>query len=442
MTNLTAFVAVVALIALNGVFVAAEFALVTVNRPLVEERRAAGSRLAALVSRELSELSFALSVAQFGITATSLLVGFLAEQAVGDTVIRPLLATVGLPEQASLAVTVTGALLLSTLVQVVVGELVPKNLAMAYPYGIAAGLTPFTRSVGLILRPLIRIFDASAIAVARRLFRIDVATELEAGRSLEELSRIIDASGQKGSLSRAQAELLGRAVELGDTRVAEVMVPRPDVAWLQCDMTLEELRSIAKATGFSRFPVYRASEDDVVGTVHLKDLLSVPNERHSTTSVNEVTTPALAVPEAAPLRHLLAELRRDQRTFALVVDEHGGTAGIITVEDVLERLVGDISDEFDVTGPSVRRAGLGRFVVPGSMGVVQVREKLDLDIPDGEYDTIAGFVIEHLGRIPEPGDVVEHHGRQLMVRHMDGMRITEIAIGPVSPRAPDAKGLS
>jgi CBS domain containing-hemolysin-like protein len=206
---------VAVLIVANGLFVAAEFALVSVRRPSVEERAAAGDRRAKAVSHELSDLSFTLSAAQFGITVTSLLVGYIAEQAVGDTLIRPLLDLVGLPEQAALGVAVTGAFLLSTMVQMVVGELFPKNLAISRPLGVALAVAPLTRGFSVVLRPVIGVFDRAAQVVSRRVFRVEAARELEGGHSLDELSRIIAASQKEGSLSVEQAALLSRAAGLG-----------------------------------------------------------------------------------------------------------------------------------------------------------------------------------------------------------------------------------
>jgi CBS domain containing-hemolysin-like protein len=416
------------LIVANGAFVAAEFSLVSVRRPVVEDRAARGDRRARLVGRELSGLSFALSSAQFGITATSLLVGYLAERTIGDTVIRPVLDLVGLPPGAAVGVAVTGAFLLSTVVQMVLGELFPKNLAISRPLGVALAVTPVTRAFGIVLGPVIRVFDAAAERVARTLFRIEHRMELEAGHSLDELARIIAASGEEGSLSEAQAQLLRRAVELGDTRVVEVMVPRPDVVWLEADASLADLRALARRTGHSRFPVHTGREDDVLGSVHVKDLLQVPADRRATTAVREVVAPMLVVPESEPLRRLLGDLRREQRTFALVVDEYGGTAGIVTVEDVLERLVGDIEDEFDRRGHTVRRVGAGRHLVRGALQVDRVAEEFGLHLPEGPYETVAGFVLDRLGHIPEPGEHVEVDGWQLTVTRVEGVRVTELGL--------------
>ncbi|MFA9445870.1 hemolysin family protein [Egicoccus sp. AB-alg6-2] len=436
MNGAVALLLVVALIAANGLFVAIEFALVSLRRPAVEELAEGGERRARAVVKELSHLSFALSSAQFGITATSLILGYVAERAIGETILRPVLDALGLPATAALPISVAAAFLLSTMAQMVLGELFPKNLAISRPMGVALTIAPVTRAFGIVFGPVIRVFDRSAEAVARAVFRIDTPSELEGGHSLDELARIISASGAEGSLSAEQTELLRRAVGLGDIRVGEVMVPRPDVVWLSEADTLADLRLRARRTGHSRFPVHAGNEDDVLGTVHVKDLLAVPLDDHASTPVTAVLAPALAVPESELLRRLLTDLRREQRTFALVIDEYGGTAGIVTVEDVLEQLVGDIEDEFDRAGHDVRRIGAGRHLVKGSLRIERLGELFGAEVPDGEYETIAGFVLDRLGHIPEPGERASFDGWELTVTRVEGVRITELAL---RRRAADAE---
>jgi CBS domain containing-hemolysin-like protein len=428
------------LIVANGLFVAAEFSLVSVRRPVIEDRAAAGDRRARLVARELGDLSFSLSSAQFGITVTSLLVGFLAERAIGTTIVEPVLELVGLPAELSLTVTVGAAFLLSTVTQMVLGELFPKNLAISRPLGVALAVTPLTRGFGILLGPIIRVFDRSARAVTTRIFRVEVTNELEGGHSLDELARIIAASGAEGSLTLEQTALLRRAVELGDRRVGEVMVPRPDVVWCSRDDSLRDVRARARRTGHSRFPIQGDGEDDVLGTVHVKDLLEVPATEHATTPVLRIAAPALAVPESEDLRRLLQELRRSQRTFAVVIDEYGGTAGIVTLEDVLEELVGEIEDEFDRAGRLVQRLGAGRHLVQGSLRADRLAPLVGEPLPEGEYETVAGFVLDRLGHIPAPGEQVEHGNVTLTVTRVEGVRITELMVATDQPPVPADPG--
>jgi CBS domain containing-hemolysin-like protein len=418
---------VAVLIAANGLFVAAEFALVSVKRGVIEERAAAGDRRARTTLNQLQQLSFVLSAAQFGITATSLVVGFLAEDAIGGA-IRPVVELLGLPAASVTGVTIAAAFLLSTMLQMLLGELAPKNLAISLPEAVSLALSGPMRAFGFVFGPIIRVFDGSAAWVSQRLFGIDHHAELLGGHSLEELSRIISASGEEGALSEGTATLLRRAVALGDRRVSEVMVPRPDVTWLAGDDTLEDLRQASRDTGHSRFPVRGALEDQVLGSIHIKDLLQVPPEARSTTTVGELVVDPLVVPESHLLRRLLSQFRHEHRTFAVVVDEYGSVGGIVTLEDLVEELVGEIEDEFDRELGRVRRVGAGRFVVAGTLRADRVDEVIGLVIPEGDYETVAGFVIDRLGHIPAEGETVEHAGWELTVTRVEGVRVAELRI--------------
>ncbi len=431
----------VLLIAANGLFVAAEFALVSVSRPVVEERATAGVRRSRTVSRELGNLSYALSTAQFGITATSLVFGFIAERAVGETLIRPVLVALGLPAEATLSVTLAIAFFVSTVAQMLFGELFPKNLAISRPLEVAHAVTPFTRSFGIVLRPVIRVFDQSARFITERVLRVEMTEELIGGHDLTELARIIAVSGRAGSLSDSQVDLLQRAVRLGDRTVAEIMVPRPRVVWLTGTDSLADLRLLARRTGHSRFPIRDPADDVVVGNVHIKDALGIPIEAHATTAVTAVARETLVVPESASLRRLVTQLRREKCTFAVVVDEYGATAGIVTLEDLLEELVGEIEDEFDRGTRPIRRIGVGRYLVDASVRPDEVAAETGVGLPGGDYGTVAGLVLDVLGRIPEPGDEIRLDTALMVVTRMDGMRVAEIEV-TVTPDPGDAAEVS
>ena len=419
---------VAGLIAANGLFVAAEFSLVAVRRPAIEDAAARGDRGAAGVLRELQRLSFVLSAAQFGITVTSLLVGFLAEGAIGDTVVVPIVEAVGLPASSARGVSIAAAFLLSTGTQMVIGELAPKNLAIARPEAVARATAPPMRLFGLLFGPVIRVFDRSAAWMTERVFGVEVAEELAGGHTLDELSRIIAASSDEGVLTDDQAELLARAVGLWDRRASEVLVPAPDVVWLDADQSADELRALSRDTGHSRFPV--RDGEDILGTVHVKDLLRA--ERTTTGDgrlprVRDLATSCLIVPESEPLRRLLASFRSSQRTFAVVVDEYGSVVGILTLEDLLEELVGDIEDEFDrERPPSVRRVGRGRFRMAGSVRVDRFAAAVGVELPTGEYETMAGLVMDRLGRIPDEGETLQVDGLDITVTRMEGVRVAEV----------------
>jgi CBS domain containing-hemolysin-like protein len=423
-----ALVLVVVLIAANGLFVAAEFALVAVRRPAIEDAAQEGDRGARRVLRELQHLSFVLSAAQFGITVTSLLVGFLAEGAIGDTLVVPVVEALGLPPESSRGVSIATAFLLSTGLQMVVGELAPKNLAIARPEAVSRATAPAIRVFGALLGPVIRVFDGAAAWMTERVFGVEVADELAGGHTLDELGRIIEASSDEGALSDQQAELLTRAVGLWDRRASEILVPAPDVQWLEAAQPVDDLRRASRDTGHSRFPV--RDGDDILGTVHVKDLLGAEQGRTGdgrAPTMRDLATSCLIVPESEPLRRLLATFRAHRRTFAVVVDEYGSVAGILTLEDLLEQLVGDIEDEFDRERvPAVRRVGRGRFRVAGSLRVERFADAVGVELPDGDYETVAGLVMHDLGRIPESGETLQLDGVSLTVTRMEGVRIAEV----------------
>jgi CBS domain containing-hemolysin-like protein len=424
-----ALAAVVVLIGLNGLFVAAEFAVVSARGPVLDELVESGDVRAGAVHRLLGRLPLFLSMVQFGITATSLIVGFLADRALGTTVVQPLLLALRLPPEASLALSVTFALVLSTLVQMVLGELLPKNIAISRPVPVARALAGFSSGALVVLGPAIRVFDRAAEAVTRAVFRVEAPSRLDDAPGLDELSRIIAASGARGSLSVEQTELLRRAVSLGARRVGEVIVPRPDVVWVTAGSSLADLAELARESGHSRFPVRGATEDEVLGTVHVKDQLHVPRERRGTMTVDEVLAVPLFVPESETLRALLDEFRQRRRTFAVVVDEYGSTAGIVTLEDVLEALVGDIEDEFDpAAGPS--RGVSASTRLPGATTLSRFTERFGIELPEGHYETLAGLLMAELGRVPEVGDRTVHGGLELTVSRREGLRVTEVLVRP------------
>lgn len=418
---------VVVLIAANAIFVAAEFALVSVPRGEMADLAERGDRRAVVVLRQLDRLSFVLSAAQFGITATSLLVGFLAEGAIGDTLVRPAFSAFGVAASSSAGVSIALAFLLSTMFQMVVGELAPKAIALARPGPTSRALAGILGGFGRVLGPVIRLFDHSAERLTSAL-GIELQAHGPGGLERDELAWIVAASSERGTLSQQQSSLLLRAVDLSERRAGEIMVPRPDVSWLDAHDTLDDLRLASKRTGFSRFPVHGTNEDEVLGTVHLKDLLQHDRSAWPHITVEAVAQAPLAVPESEPADRLLARMRATRRTFAIVVDEYGGTAGIVTLENVLEELVGDIQDEFDRDIARLRRVGAGAFTVQGALRATRFSEAFDIDLGSGDFETVAGFLLESLGHIPAVGEFVEHAGWRFEVCRIDGARIAELRL--------------
>ena len=425
------------LILATGFFVAVEFALVAVDRTRVDADAAAGSRRARSTASALRRLSFHLSGAQLGITVTSLVVGFIAEPTVAQA-LEPLIGHV-VAERRVHGVAVGAALVLATLVSMVVGELIPKSVAIAKPRVVAYALVPPMVLMSRLLGPVISFLNGAANATVRRL-GIEPREELTSVRSLEELELLIRSSGEEGTLEGSALTMLTRAIRFGTKDAADALVPRRAVELVRIDDTVTALAALAVATGHSRFPAVGVDLDDVRGVVHVKDVYRVPFADRGSTLVAELMVPPFVVPETRKLGDLLVDLRAVGTHLAVVVDEHGGTAGIITLEDVLEEIVGEIDDEHD--RPSPRLTALvrpGTWRLDGSLHPDELFDACGFVVPDGDYETLAGFVLDRLGRIPDVGDGFEHEGWKIEVVALEGRRVATIELrrNPVAPRSED-----
>jgi CBS domain containing-hemolysin-like protein len=400
----------------------------------VEVDAAAGSRRARATNAALRRLSFYLSGTQLGITVTSLVVGFIAEPTVAEA-IEPVVGRF-VSEDSERAWSIGVALVLATLVSMVVGELVPKTLAIARPRAVAYALAPPMTLIARVFGPLISFLNGAADWTVRRL-GLEPQEELTSVRSLEELELLIRSSGEEGTLEPKALRLLTRSIRFGDKDAADALVPRRSVVWLTADETVATLTERAVATGHSRFPVVGADLDDVQGMVHVKDVYRVPYEGRPTTPVVDLMAPPFVVPETRRLADLLGDLRRNGVHLAIVVDEHGGTAGIITLEDVLEELVGAIDDEHDP--PSPRLTGLlrpGQWRLDGSLHPDEVFDACGFTVPEGDYETLAGFVLDRLGHIPEVGEGFVHDGWEVDVAARDGLRVASVLLHRPDRRGP------
>ena len=387
---------------------------------------AAGIRRARLTEAALRRLSFQLSGAQLGITVTSLAVGFLAEPTVAAA-LEPIIGEI-VGEERVRGVSIATALVLATLVQMVVSELIPKSYAIAKPgktaYALAPPMVVLTRLAG----PVITLFNESANWTVRRL-GIEPREELASVRSLEELELLFRSSGEEGNLDPEVFALLRRSLRFRDKAADDAMVPRVAVVAVAQDDSAADPVARSIETGHSRFPVIGGDLDDLRGVVHVKDAFRVPFESRVRTPVAELMSPPVVVPEAKPLEDLLVELRRQGSHLAVVVDEYGGTAGVITLEDVLEEIVGEIDDEHDPVAPDLTEIiRPGEWEVDGTLHPDEVFDACGLQIPEGEYETIAGFVLQQLGRIPRPGDGFMHERWRIEVAAMDGLRIGRVRL--------------
>lgn len=405
---------------------AGQFALMAVERSRVERHALAGDRRYRRILASLHNLSFESSGAQLGITATSLVLGAVAEPTVAR-LLEPLMDRLPfVPEGSSLAVALGLALALATGAQMVFGELAPKNYAIARPYRAAVVFGIPMQLVNRLLRPLILFLNGAANWTVRRL-GIEPREELAGVRSMEELEVLIRSSREAGRLDEGDMELLTRAISFTEKVVGDVMVPRAALVGLSRDDPVSDLRRLSRETGYSRFPVYGADPDDVVGIVHVKDTLAVPADERSTRRVGSITQPAPVVAGTVPLVALLADLQRQKRGMAMVVDEHGGVVGIVTIEDLLEEIVGEIADEHDLE-PVEGNGGEEAGELSGLLHRHEVEELTGFAWPPGRYRTLGGFLVAVLGRFPVPGEVIRAEGWIFQITAMDGHRVDRVVV--------------
>ena len=428
-----------------GVFVAAEFSFVTVDRATVERQAAAGSARSAGTLKALRSLSTQLSGAQLGITITNLAIGFLAEPAIGKLLHDPLEAA-GLEGTPARVTAYVLALLVSTFVTMLVGELVPKNLALALPIQVA-GLTQLPqRAFTKAMAWPINLLNGVANTILRSI-GVEPQEELRSARTPVELRSLVLRSAQEGALEGQTAELVARSIAFGDRTAADVRTPRVRVTFLEARDTAHDVIEAARTTGHSRFPVIGKSPDDVVGIVHVKQAVSVPPDRRRNVRLGDIADPATTVPDSIELDPLLSLLREQGMQMAVVVDEYGGTDGVVTLEDLVEEIVGDIADEHDRLSARSRHRRDGTWSLSGLLRPDEVAEQTGIELPeDDDYETIAGLINQYLGRLASRGDEVvlsidptpdleddevEPLVVRLVVDRMDGHRIDRVSMTSV-----------
>ena len=428
MVTLLGWIAVAVLIGANALFVAAEFALTSVDRSKVNRLASDGDRRAKSVLTAVRELSFQLSGAQLGITVCSLLLGFVAEPVIASA-LESMFHAFGLPAGAVDPASLVLALLLATIAQMLFGELIPQNLALARPLGVARAIVPLQRGFVRICRPVISAFNNTANAIVRAL-GVEPEEELRSARTPGELSQLFGSSAERGLLPEHTARLLDRALRFADKNAEEVMTPRVQLVALRVGQTAADLMDLSRSSGRSRFPVYDEDLDDIVGAVHVKQVFSIPPEQRPTTPLEGLIQPPLRVPASLGSDALLTQLRAHDFQLAVVIDEYGGTAGVVTTEDLVEELVGQVVDEHDAAQPpDVLPLSDGSWSVSGRLHKDDFSD-LGFEAADGHYDTIAGLLLEQLGRIPVAGDSVVVGDWRLTATRMDGNRIDRVGISP------------
>jgi CBS domain containing-hemolysin-like protein len=419
---------IIALLLLNGFFVAAEFSLVRSRRTRLEAMVRGGDRVASIALATTGDLVQALSASQLGITLTSLGLGWVADTVLG-TAFEHWFAAMPLAMEASVRVSIGAAVALgaATFMHVVFGELVPRAVALNHPEQFAKWLAPPLLVFSWITLPFTWVLNHSADLVLR-LFGQRTAITEEPVHSPEELRMLVEHSEEVGALHRQDAELIEGVFEFSEKNAREVMTPRTEVVAMPVEATLDDAITIVEESNFSRYPVYEGSLDNVVGIVLAKDLLRVMRHAPAGFDLRQIMRDAHVVPGTREVEEVLADFKRRKEHMAVVLDEFGGTAGIVTMEDLLEEIVGEILDEYDEPERRASTSTSGETLIPGETHVAEVNDAYGLDLTDENYTTIGGYVFGALGRLPQVGDRVTVQGTALTVREMEGRRIKTVAL--------------
>jgi CBS domain containing-hemolysin-like protein len=420
----------------NAFFVVAEFSLVTVDRAAIDKAAVGGDRRSSLVQRSLHELSFQLSAAQLGITLAALLTGYIAAPALAKLV-APLIKPWAGAEANGL--THIAALAIATLISMLFGELVPKNAALARPMPLVLATAGPLRGFGRVFHWLIRALNGTANFLVRRL-GVEPHEELASARSPEELGLLAAISARAGAIPEDTAVLLRRTIRFGDKRAAEAMTPRVDVLALSVDATVADLLELARSSGHSRFPVFEGNLDHIRGVAGVTDALGVPPVRRVRTPVTTIAREPIQVPDSLDLDDVLGALQAGRGAMAIVVDEYGGTDGVVTIEDLVEELVGEIADEHDprsagdaeiASGDLTAPDGDGAVLVDGMLREDELVEQTGFALPDGPYETLAGFIMAELGHIPVAGETVRHGDWEFTVVEVERRRIEQVRVARI-----------
>lgn len=452
----------IVVIAANFLFVAVEFSYLTVSRNEVRKQEATGDRTAGAIERELKRTSSNLSGAQLGITVTSLVAGFLTGPSLG-VLLTDAFGMTGLSTAVTVTIASVLAFLLVTITQMVFGELVPKNWAIAEPMKVSRFVVYPQRVFMFIFGWLVTFLNNAANAVLRML-GLNPSEEISNARTGAELRSMVTRSGDEGTLDAGTAELVARSIEFGERTASDVMTARPHVTFLG-EHSVQDLIDAATETGHSRFPVQGETVDEIIGLAHFKHAVAIPYGQREATSVRDITVPATIVSETMTLDPLLRDIRGANLQLAVVVDEYGGTAGIVTLEDLIEEIVGEIDDEQDESELRYEELPGGAIAVSGLLRPDELGDLMDLELPEGDdSETLGGQIAEHVDRLPEVGDqarleAVDHRHRDeddlptntivtAQVLDMEGHRVGRIkvwredglaAIGPVEPADPFAE---
>ena len=425
------------LIAGTGFFVAVEFSLIALDQATVQRAIDDGDERAVPLLACLKSLSTQLSSCQLGITLTTLLTGYVMEPSVGKLLEAPL-AAVGLPDVAVASISLVLAMVLATLLSMLLGELVPKNMAIALSFPVGRALARPQLVFTAVFKPAIVVLNGFSNKVLN-VFGLEAKEEISGARTPAELASLVRRSAAMGTLDAGTANFVARTLNFSTRTAADVMTPRIRVETIEADQPVSDILAAARRTGYSRFPIIGESADDIRGLVHVKKAVAVPWDRRQNLEAGAIMTEVLRVPETIHLDALLAELREGNLQLAVVLDEYGGTAGIATLEDLVEEIVGEVADEHDRVRPGLLQSASGDWYFPGLLRPDELSEQIPgLSVPDeAAYETVGGYVMSKLGRIADVGDTVPVEGGTLSVTRMDGRRIDRICFRPAKPEPGD-----
>ena len=415
------------LVGINGIFVAAEFSMVKVRKTRLAELAENGSRSAQTALEVTSKLDAYLSACQLGITLASLGLGWLGESAI-SRLIEPLFVGIaGWNTIYTETISITIAFLIITFLHIVLGELVPKSLAIQKAESTALATAGFLKGFYSVFYPLIGMLNNLANLVLR-IWGIQPANEADLAHSEEELRMLVDASQKHGYLDKMEGKLLDNVFEFSDRIASEVMIPRQDMVCIFIQDSFDDILDIVKKHGHTRYLLCDDDKDHVLGLVHMRDIFRLQEQQSDTKDITQIKREILVVPEGMPISHLVQNLRSQRTQMAIVVDEFGGSAGLVTIEDMLEELVGEIYDEFELEQPDIQKLSEAEYALNGRVLMEEVSELLDIQLEDETVSTIGGYVFSRLGRKPSIGDEVSFDGFLFEVMEVIGFRITKVKV--------------
>jgi CBS domain containing-hemolysin-like protein len=429
--------AVALLVFANGFFVAAEFSLVSVRRTRIAELVSRGEASAEAVQKAIEKPDQVIAATQLGITLASLGLGWLGEPALAH-LLEPIVGLVPSSVQSGVSHSLSAALafIIITFLHVVVGELAPKSIALQDPERTSLVVAEPTLFTERIFKPAIWALNGTGNALLR-LINVQPASGHELVHSVEELKMLVTASAEGGVVEAEESEMLHAVFDFGSLIVRQVMIPRTEILAVEADTPLQDIIQLTSQSNYTKFPVFEDNLDLIVGIVHVKDLLSALRDPEcENCTARSFAREPIFVPETISVNALLRQFRDNRQHIAIVLDEYGGTAGLVTLEDLLEEIVGEVSDPFDVTIPEIQTQPDGSVLIEGLTLIEVVNQQLGLNLQDPHYDTVAGYVLGRLGRIPRLNDVVESDGVHMRVEEMDGLRIAKLSLDGVEPSPP------